>query len=130
MRHKLCLFIHKSLCVPGVLILSSMKYNAWKVISQFDFCGDGKLSVNWKKNHQKNGQVIIEEAEIKFIPWVTDIFQIDKKFVIAWFRKGCTLTNPITSIWIFCIFIPHLHRHKYHLFQLRFPNSRNQIIKF
>ena len=39
-------------CLPGVLILSSMKYNAWNVFSQSDFCGDGKLSVNWK-NHQE-----------------------------------------------------------------------------
>lgn len=108
--HFTCRIIHKIVCVPGVLIFSSMKYNAWKVLSQFDFCGDGKLSVNWKTlpyPRDTRGQAIIEVVDIKFIPWVTDIFQIDIKFVVAWFRKGCSLTNPITSIWILAFKMLH-----------------------
>ena len=73
----------------------------------------------------QRGQAIMEVVEIKSIPWVTDIFQIDIKFVVAWFRKCCSLTNPITSIWILAFKMPHSYLNP---FDLDSQNTWNQIL--
>lgn len=107
MRHKLCVFTRAYAylgfwyCRQWNIMHEKHSRNSIFVVME---------NFSWiEKNYQKTNSTrlsdhTVEEAEIKFIPWVIDIFQIDINFGVARFEMGCTLTNPITSIWIFLHF--------------------------